>query len=140
MTGADTFIRARRCYRCRRESSGLSPKWTPVFTLFRRPRLASTPSAPDQHNCSSRSVFWFQTLSITADVVVIGGGINDVALLMRLRTAVSGRSSSSKKDISLGGPSGRSNGVVRQHYSHQTLAAMTRDSVESGEFWRSRWW
>lgn len=40
------------------------------------PGLASTPSASDQHNCSSRSVCWFQILSITADVVVIGGGIN----------------------------------------------------------------
>jgi sarcosine oxidase subunit beta len=65
----------------------------------------------------------------TAEVVIIGGGINGCSTAFRL-------AQDGVKDIVLvekghiaSGPTGRSSGVVRQHYTHETLAAMARDSV-----------
>lgn len=65
----------------------------------------------------------------TANVVVIGGGINGCSAAYHLaRRGVKKVTLVEKRHIA-SGPTGRSSGIVRQHYSHETLAAMARDSV-----------
>ncbi len=65
----------------------------------------------------------------TAEVVVIGGGVNGCSIAYHL-------AKSGVKDVVLvekgyvaSGPTGRSSGIIRQHYSIETLARMARDSV-----------
>ena len=65
----------------------------------------------------------------TADAVVIGGGINGCATAYCLAKRGVKRVVLLEKGHIASGPTGRSSGVVRQHYSHETLAAMARDSV-----------
>ena len=68
-------------------------------------------------------------MSKTAAVVVIGGGINGCTTAYGLaKRGVKGVVLVEKGHIA-SGPTGRSSGIVRQHYSHETLAAMARDSV-----------
>jgi len=66
----------------------------------------------------------------TADVVVIGGGINGCTTAFQLAARGVKRVVLIEKGHIAGGPTGRSSGIVRQHYSHETLAAMARDSVK----------
>ena len=66
----------------------------------------------------------------TADVVVIGGGINGCTTAFQLATRGVKRVVLVDKGHIAGGPTGRSSGIVRQHYSQETLAAMARDSVK----------
>jgi len=66
----------------------------------------------------------------TADAVVIGGGINGCATAYALAKRGVKRVVLLDKGHIASGPTGRSSGVVRQHYSHETLAAMARDSVK----------
>ncbi len=73
-------------------------------------------------------------MSITADVVVIGGGINGCCTAYSLAKSGVRKIILVEKGHIAGGPTGRSSGVVRQHCSHETLAAMARDSAE---VWRN---
>lgn len=65
----------------------------------------------------------------TADAVVIGGGINGCATAHALARRGVRHVVLVEKGHIASGPTGRSSGIVRQHYSHETLAAMARDSV-----------
>jgi glycine/D-amino acid oxidase-like deaminating enzyme len=65
----------------------------------------------------------------TADVVVIGGGINGCSIAYRLARNGAGNVVLIEKGHIASGPTGRSSGIVRQHYTIETLAAMARDSV-----------
>lgn len=67
----------------------------------------------------------------TADVVVIGGGINGCSTAFALAKRGVRNVVLLEKGHIASGPTGRSSGIVRQHYTHQTLAAMARDSVET---------
>src|SRR5436190_1827410 len=65
----------------------------------------------------------------TADVVVIGGGINGSSIAYRLaRDGVKNVVLIEKGHIA-SGPTGRSSGIVRQHYTNPTLAKMAFDSI-----------
>lgn len=66
----------------------------------------------------------------TADAIVIGGGINGCCTAYQLAMRGVKRVLLIEKGHIAGGPTGRSSGIVRQHYSHETLAAMARDSVK----------
>lgn len=66
----------------------------------------------------------------TADAIVIGGGINGCSTAFQLAKRGVKRVILLEKGHIAGGPTGRSSGIVRQHYSHETLAAMARDSVK----------
>ena len=65
----------------------------------------------------------------TAEVIVIGGGINGSSIAYRLaRDGVKNVVLVEKGHIA-SGPTGRSSGIVRQHYTSPTLAKMACDSV-----------
>src|SRR5690242_12225066 len=66
----------------------------------------------------------------TADVVVIGGGINGCSIAFHLAMRGVGKVVLIEKGHIASGPTGRSSGVVRQHYTNLTLAMMARDSVQ----------
>src|SRR5512144_2050312 len=66
----------------------------------------------------------------TADVVVIGGGINGCSTAYSLARRGAGKIVLVEKGHIASGPTGRSSGIVRQHYTNQTLAEMARDSVK----------
>jgi glycine/D-amino acid oxidase-like deaminating enzyme len=66
----------------------------------------------------------------TADVVVIGGGINGCTTAYSLAKRGAGKVILLEKGHIASGPTGRSSGIVRQHYTNQTLAEMARDSVK----------
>lgn len=66
----------------------------------------------------------------TADVVVIGGGINGCCTSYYLAKRGVKKIVLVEKGHIASGPTGVSSGVVRQHYTHETLAAMARDSVK----------
>ncbi|HEV7178875.1 MAG TPA: FAD-dependent oxidoreductase, partial [Candidatus Baltobacteraceae bacterium] len=68
-------------------------------------------------------------MTITADAVVIGGGINGCTSAYSLKKRGVERVLLIEKGHIASGPTGLSSGVVRQHYSHATLSAMARDSV-----------
>lgn len=69
-------------------------------------------------------------MNTTADVVVIGGGINGCCTAYYLAQRGVKNIVLVEKGHIASGPTGRSSGIVRQHYSHETLAAMARDSVQ----------
>ena len=65
----------------------------------------------------------------TAEVIVIGGGINGSSIAYRLaRDGVKNVVLVEKGHIA-SGPTGRSSGIVRQHYTSPTLAKMACDSI-----------
>ena len=66
----------------------------------------------------------------TADTVIIGGGINGCCTAYYLAKSGVKNIILLEKDHIASGPTGRSSGIVRQHYSQETLAAMARDSVQ----------
>ncbi|MFN7949852.1 MAG: FAD-dependent oxidoreductase [Blastocatellia bacterium] len=68
-------------------------------------------------------------MSRTAEVVIIGGGINGCSTAFRLAKDGVKNIVLIEKGHIASGPTGRSSGVVRQHYTLETLAAMARDSV-----------
>ena len=68
-------------------------------------------------------------MSRTADIIVIGGGINGCCTAYYLAKRGVRKITLIEKGHIASGPTGRSSGIVRQHYSHETLAAMARDSV-----------
>jgi sarcosine oxidase subunit beta len=65
-----------------------------------------------------------------ADAVVIGGGINGCCTAYYLAKKGVKKIILIEKGHIASGPTGRSSGIVRQHYSHRTLSAMARDSVK----------
>ncbi len=82
---------------------------------------------------------WGHQVKKTADVVVIGGGINGCSIAYHLAKRGVKRISLLEKRHIAGGPTGRSSGVIRQHYTIETLARMATDSLRifrnfAGEF------
>ena len=65
----------------------------------------------------------------TADVVVIGGGVNGASLAYHL-AARGARVTLLEKNALAAGPTGRSCGIVRQHYSHEVTARMALRALE----------
>lgn len=65
----------------------------------------------------------------TADVVIVGGGINGCSTAYYLARRGVKKVLLVEKGHVASGPTGRSSGVVRQHYTTETLSAMARDSV-----------
>ncbi len=75
-------------------------------------------------------------MSKTADIVIVGGGINGSSIAYHLgRRGIRNVVLIEKGHIA-SGPTGRSSGVVRQHYTQETLSAMARDSVRVFEHFR----
>ncbi len=68
-------------------------------------------------------------MKTTADAIVIGGGINGCSTAYRLAARGVKRVTLIERGHIASGPTGRSSGIVRQHYTHETLAAMARDSL-----------
>jgi glycine/D-amino acid oxidase-like deaminating enzyme len=66
---------------------------------------------------------------MTADAVVIGGGINGCSIAFHLAKRGAGKVLLVEKGHIASGPTGRSSGVVRQHYTTETLAKMAHDAV-----------
>ena len=69
-------------------------------------------------------------MSETADVVIIGGGITGACAAYRLAERGAKNVVLVEQRHIASGPTGRSSGIVRQHYTIETLAAMARDSVK----------
>ena len=65
----------------------------------------------------------------TADVVVVGGGVNGCSIAYHLARRGIRNTVLVEKGHVASGPTGVSSGVVRQHYTQQTLSEMARDSV-----------
>jgi glycine/D-amino acid oxidase-like deaminating enzyme len=65
----------------------------------------------------------------TADVVVIGGGINGCCIARELAQKGVRKVLLLERRFIASGPTGRSSGIIRQHYSIETLACMARDSL-----------
>jgi len=74
----------------------------------------------------------------TADIVVIGAGINGCAIAWHLAKRRPGRILLLDRGFVACGQTGRSNGIVRQHYTIPTLAQMARDSLDVFENFRYR--
>lgn len=68
-------------------------------------------------------------MSKTAEIVVIGGGINGCSTAYHLAKRGAKKVLLVEKGHIASGPTGRSSGIVRQHYTIRTLAEMARDSV-----------
>lgn len=66
----------------------------------------------------------------SADVVVIGGGCMGTSIAMHLAQRGVSRVTLVEKGALAGGATGRSSGIVRQHYSHPKLAELARRSLE----------
>ena len=66
----------------------------------------------------------------TADIVIIGGGITGACAAYRLAERGAKNVLLVEQRHIASGPTGRSSGIVRQHYTTETLAAMARDSVK----------
>ena len=74
--------------------------------------------------------------SRTADIVVIGGGVNGTSVAMQLARMGAGRVALVEKGHLAGGASGRSGAMVREHYLHPTLVRMATESREIFENFR----
>ncbi|MCE2457028.1 MAG: FAD-binding oxidoreductase [Dehalococcoidia bacterium] len=68
--------------------------------------------------------------SATADVVVIGGGVNGTSIAMHLARMGAGKVVLVEKGHLAGGATGRSGAMVREHYLHPTLVRMATESRE----------
>ena len=68
--------------------------------------------------------------STTADVVVIGGGVNGTSIAMNLARMGAGKVVLVEKGHLAGGATGRSGAMVREHYLHPTLVRMATESRE----------
>ena len=66
--------------------------------------------------------------STTADVVVIGGGVNGTSIAMNLARMGAGKVVLVEKGHLAGGATGRSGAMVREHYLHPTLVRMATES------------
>jgi len=68
----------------------------------------------------------------TSDVVIIGGGINGVAIAHALARRGVGVTLLERNSIA-SGPTGRSCGIIRQHYSHEVTAGLAMESLSTFE-------
>lgn len=75
-------------------------------------------------------------MSKTAEIVIVGGGINGCSIAYHLGRRGIRNVVLIEKGHVASGPTGRSSGVVRQHYTQETLSAMARDSVKVFERFR----
>ena len=66
----------------------------------------------------------------TADIVIVGGGITGACAAFRLAERGTKNVLLLEQRHIASGPTGRSSGIVRQHYTIETLAAMARESVK----------
>ncbi len=64
----------------------------------------------------------------SADVVVVGGGVNGTSIAMHLARMGAGRVALVEKGHLAGGASGRSGAMVREHYLHPTLVRMANEA------------
>src|SRR5690349_11292884 len=69
-------------------------------------------------------------MSMTADVVVIGGGVNGSSIAFHLARRGVKNVVLVEKGYIASGPTGRSSGIVRQHYTLEPLARMAHDSLK----------
>lgn len=65
----------------------------------------------------------------TADIVIVGAGVNGCSIAHHLARRGAGRIVVVERGHVASGPTGLSSGIVRQHYTNETLSAMARDSV-----------
>lgn len=65
----------------------------------------------------------------TTDVVIVGGGVNGAAIAFYLAQRGVGVTLLEKDSIGTG-PTGRSCGIIRQHYSHEVTARMAKRGLE----------
>jgi len=70
-------------------------------------------------------------MTTSAEIVVIGAGINGCSIAYQLAKRGTRKVVLVERRHVAGGPTGRSSGIVRQHYTIATLAAMARDSVKT---------
>ena len=66
----------------------------------------------------------------SADVVVIGGGVNGTSIAMHLATMGAGRVLVVERGHLAAGGSGRSGAMVREHYQHPALVRMAMEASE----------
>ena len=66
--------------------------------------------------------------SRTADIIVIGGGVNGTAIAMNLARMGAGGVTLVERGHLAGGASGRSGAMVREHYLHPTLVEMAMEA------------
>ena len=66
----------------------------------------------------------------SADVVVIGGGVNGTSIAMHLSRMGAGKVLLVEKGSLASGASGRSGAMVREHYLHPTLVKMAMEASE----------
>ena len=66
--------------------------------------------------------------SRSADIVVIGGGVNGTSIAMHLSRMGAGRVILLEKGHLAAGASGRSGAMVREHYLHPTLVRMAMEA------------
>ena len=64
----------------------------------------------------------------TADIVVVGGGVNGASIAMHLARMGAGKVVLVEKGGLAGGASGQSGAMVREHYQHPVLAKMAVES------------
>ena len=74
---------------------------------------------------------------MTSDVLIVGGGVNGVAIAFHLARR-GARVTVVERDSIAAGPTGRSCGLVRQHYSHPTTARMALESSDPPAHLRTR--
>ncbi len=66
----------------------------------------------------------------SADVVVIGGGVNGTSIAMHLARMGAGKVHLIEKGHLAGGATGRSGAMVREHYLHPTLVKMAKEASQ----------
>ncbi len=66
----------------------------------------------------------------SADVVVVGGGVNGTSIAMHLSRMGAGKVLLVEKGGLAGGASGRSGAMVREHYLHPTLVKMAMEASD----------
>jgi sarcosine oxidase subunit beta len=66
----------------------------------------------------------------TADIVVIGGGVNGTSIAFNLAERGAKNIVLLEKETLAGGPTGRSSAILRQHYSNEVTARMAYESLK----------
>src|SRR5262249_46124111 len=79
-----------------------------------------------------------ESVSETADVVVVGGGCNGASIAFQLADRRVGRVVLLEKGALASGPTGRSTAIVRQHYSNEVTARMALESLRVFQQWEDR--
>ena len=74
--------------------------------------------------------------NMSANVVVIGGGVNGTSTAMHLARMGAGKVLLVERGHLAGGASGRSGAMVREHYIHPTLVKMAMEASEIFHNWK----